>query len=266
MDGVIATRKCKTCNTEKPLIDENFAKKSAHFERECRACKLNKKAPVPVVDNGEKRTCKTCGAEKPLNFIHFGNTKKGAATFKSTCRECERKHCKEYKEKNKTKVSEYNTKWKKNHKTDVTKYNTKYTSERKATDPAFKIRLQNRIRIIGALKGSNKSKHTAILLGCDHEMFMMWLEYRFVEGMTFDNYGPVWELDHVIPCASFDMTKPESQAKCFHWSNYQPLFAKDNTAKCAKIDDELIIMQAIKVREFLEVKKDELKNFKYTLL
>ena len=55
--------------------------------------------------------------------------------------------------------------------------------------------------------------------------------------MTKENHGK-WHVDHIIPCASFDLTKPEQQAKCFHYTNLQPLWAKDNAKKGAKYSDK----------------------------
>ena len=43
--------------------------------------------------------------------------------------------------------------------------------------------------------------------------------------------NPHAKIDHIIPCAAFDLTKPENQKKCFHYSNTQPLWAKDNLRK-----------------------------------
>ena len=48
--------------------------------------------------------------------------------------------------------------------------------------------------------------------------------------MTKENYG-LWHVDHIIPCASFDLTDPKQQKICFHWSNLQPLKAIDNLKK-----------------------------------
>ena len=50
-----------------------------------------------------------------------------------------------------------------------------------------------------------------------------------------DNHG-LWHLDHIRPCAAWDLTKPAEQAECFHYSNYQTLWAKDNLCKGAKLD------------------------------
>jgi hypothetical protein len=49
--------------------------------------------------------------------------------------------------------------------------------------------------------------------------------------MTWDNYGPVWHVDHKRPCASFDFSDPVQQRLCWHWTNLQPLFAAENLSK-----------------------------------
>ena len=51
--------------------------------------------------------------------------------------------------------------------------------------------------------------------------------------MTWDNVGN-WEIDHIVPYASFDLTKKEEQEKCFHWTNLQPLYATENISKSNK--------------------------------
>jgi len=53
--------------------------------------------------------------------------------------------------------------------------------------------------------------------------------------MTWENYGPVWHIDHIKPCAAFNLKDYEQQKICFHWSNQQPLFAGENISKGAKV-------------------------------
>jgi hypothetical protein len=77
----------------------------------------------------------------------------------------------------------------------------------------LKKRLRNRLHKV--LKGKNKSKSTMELLGVPHLDFLKtYLECKFKEGMTWENRH-LWHIDHIIPCSSFDLTKPEEQAKCF---------------------------------------------------
>jgi desulfoferrodoxin (superoxide reductase-like protein) len=62
------------------------------------------------------------------------------------------------------------------------------------------------------------------------------LEKQFKLGMNWDNYGRSgWHIDHIKPCASFDLTKKEEQLKCFHYTNLQPLWARENLIKSDKI-------------------------------
>lgn len=92
-----------------------------------------------------------------------------------------------------------------------------------------------RSRIGHALKRNSKSARTFSLLGCSLPELWRHLESKFVPGMTRENYGPVWHVDHIRPVILFDLSDPEQQKECFHYSNLQPLFALDNLRKGAKI-------------------------------
>jgi hypothetical protein len=92
-----------------------------------------------------------------------------------------------------------------------------------------------RSRVAGALKGTQKADSTMRLLGCTSEQFRKHLESQFVEGMHWENRDE-WAIDHVRPCASFDLLLESEQRKCFHYTNLQPLWAKDNLSKGCKYD------------------------------
>ena len=103
-------------------------------------------------------------------------------------------------------------------------------------DPAYKILCSLRNRIRKVLNGKSKSQSTMKLLGCDINTFIKYIESQFIEGMNWNNYNLYgWHLDHIKPCSSFDLTKPEEQKKCFHYNNLQPLWAKDNLSKGIQI-------------------------------
>ena len=78
-------------------------------------------------------------------------------------------------------------------------------------------------------------KRSKELTGADIDVVKAHLERQFVDGMTWENRG-AWHVDHIRPCASFDLTDPEQQRQCFHYTNLQPLWAEDNLAKSDRWD------------------------------
>ena len=98
-----------------------------------------------------------------------------------------------------------------------------------------KLAIRLRRRTLAALKDNIKSKNTMSLLGIENIEFL-WkhLELTFKFGMTRENHG-LWHIDHIRPCSSFDLTKPEEQTKCFHYTNLQALWAHENLSKGDKI-------------------------------
>lgn len=52
--------------------------------------------------------------------------------------------------------------------------------------------------------------------------------------MTWKNHGLVWHIDHIKPCAKFDLTDSEQQRACFHYTNLQALPVLENLKKGAK--------------------------------
>lgn len=121
-------------------------------------------------------------------------------------------------------------------KTKILQYSAEYCRKRLKTDLEFKLRYTLRNRIRRALKNqfSTKASKTINLLGCSIEECRKYLESKFQDGMTWDNYGK-WEIDHIIPCIAFDLTNIEEQKKCFNYTNLQPLWWRDNRTKGNKV-------------------------------
>lgn len=98
------------------------------------------------------------------------------------------------------------------------------------TSAAIAKSLRNRLNEV-LKRGRSKSTGSALsLLGCSLEDFRIYLETKFEPGMTWDNRGD-WEVDHIMPCAIFDLTKADHQRRCFHFSNMQPLWRTQNRRK-----------------------------------
>lgn len=116
----------------------------------------------------------------------------------------------------------------------VREYFKAYKKKRCANDPSFKLERTIRTRINMALKLTNgkKADKSIALLGCTIEEVRNHIAAQFSEGMTWANHGRNgWHIDHIVPCAAFDLTDPEQQRACFHYSNLQPLWATDNIRK-----------------------------------
>ena len=82
--------------------------------------------------------------------------------------------------------------------------------------------------------GREKSAPTMALIGLQNkEELKHYIEAMFLPGMNWQNYGQKdgWQIDHIRPCASFDMNDPRQQRQCFHYTNLQPLWARDNNKK-----------------------------------
>lgn len=115
-----------------------------------------------------------------------------------------------------------------------------YVARRMATDVNYVMRQRLRSRVFVAIKKGygKKSAKTMDLIGCTIETLKAHIQSLFTDGMTWDKFlAAEIELDHIIPCAAFDLTKAEEQKKCFHWSNMQPLWVIDNLMKGDKMPD-----------------------------
>ena len=129
---------------------------------------------------------------------------------------------------------------KKYRKTVLREHLKKYAREKarllRATSIDYRILLNCRRRLCKAVNGICMSETTRDLLGCNMEQLKNHLSSMFLPGMSWENYGQDgWHIDHIIPCAEFDLTNQDQRKKCFHYTNLQPLWAKDNYAKSDKV-------------------------------
>jgi hypothetical protein len=99
-----------------------------------------------------------------------------------------------------------------------------------------KLKRLLRRRMGKVLKGLRSAGSVEDLVGCTLAQLRGHLESKFQPGMTWHNRGfRGWHIDHIRPCASFDLADPEQQRKCFYYNNLQPLWAADNMRKGAKV-------------------------------
>lgn len=96
--------------------------------------------------------------------------------------------------------------------------------------------LRNRLNKVMKREGVHKNSSMQELLGISIPEFRKHFFAQFNKGMTLEQFmnGEI-HIDHIKPLASFDLTNPEQQKQAFHYTNLQPLFAKENLEKGAKL-------------------------------
>ena len=206
------------------------------------------------------KKCIKCQALKPYSEFHKWNQRKDG--YRTVCKECRKPdgekyyqtHIDERKEKSKIwrEKSGYNKKYYnenpsyfenyrklneehyKKWRAENKEYLSNYRKEKLRNDVNYRIscKLSSQFSIkIREYKGK-KCDSTINLLGCSIKDFKIYMESKFTDGMNWNNHGfNGWHIDHIKPCDLFDLTKSEGQRKCFHYTNLQPLWAKDNLIK-----------------------------------
>ena len=114
-----------------------------------------------------------------------------------------------------------------------------YQRRRHREDPIFRLLHNMRSGLWKCLSGKQKNSRTMQYVNMTSDELMDYLEGRFTEGMTRDNYGK-WHVDHIRPLASFDFTGPDSEEQlhiAWNYTNLQPLWATDNISKGAKYEE-----------------------------
>ena len=131
-----------------------------------------------------------------------------------------------------------NREWYNNNRDKVRKSVRKYRRNKRKSNIQFRIIDNLRARFSRILNGTKKEKTTKSLLGCTLKKFKEHIESQWEEEMTWENYGFYgWHLDHIFPCAVFDQTCKYQRAVCWHYTNFQPMWATDNKKKQTTIED-----------------------------
>lgn len=207
----------------------------------CGKCKLKKNVDMFGRDvrtkTGLRSTCNDCrkieskiyrekNPEKRKETIkryYENNKEKERLRFKKYRMENPEKRkltCKNYVINNKDKYNEYSKNWKK---------------KERLINPKYKLINNIRERTKDFLNYKKENKNTKIynIVGCSPEFLKEYIENKFTEGMSWDLMGKHIHIDHIIPLSS---AKDEDEIyKLCHYSNLQPLWAKDNLKKGSKI-------------------------------
>jgi hypothetical protein len=200
----------------------------------------------------EIKICSKCKEKK--NNSDFNKSISKIDGLRSECKVCQNLLAKKYREDNREKVNESHTKWKKNnpesyklhkknnlvkykkkHKENIKKSHTKYSNKKYKTDLFFSLssKIRSRVNIFLKLNNITKRNKTFDIVGCSPKYLKEYLEQKFTEGMSWELMGKFIHVDHIIPLSSAK-TEEEIYKLC-HYTNLQPLWAKDNMSKGSKI-------------------------------
>ena len=210
-----------------------------------------------------KKECTKCGEVKAFGEYYKDNSKKdGLLSYCKCCRNqyitdnkntvaCRQKM---YREKNKERTTAYNIQYynknkeiiaekgkqyREANKETIAERKQKYQKDRRANDPVFRMINSLRSGLGKAMNGTAKCKKTMELLGCSRKQLRKHLSAQFTEGMTLENYGADgWVIDHIIPVSHFDHKDQKQVEVCWHYTNMQPLWDRDNLIKSDMLPHE----------------------------
>jgi len=236
-------KRCNRCHNEKDLI--NFAKNKRSkdgLNPTCRDCKKEislKKIKFNqenrLIPESGVKVCNKCKEDKSSDkFCKNKNTIDGY-----------HRYCKLCKTKENIQNQEYNINYYYSNKENYTNiYYPKQNITKKTryeNDPVYKVSILLRNRLSKILKRENiyKNNTTVKLLGCSFKEFKQYIESKFMLGMTWNNLGEIWELDHIIPISKFNLLVEENQLICFNYKNLQPLFKTTEIAESFGYTDQI---------------------------
>lgn len=198
------------------------------------------------------KVCSTCKIEKELTVNNFQKDKSRKSGFYPECKTCRVISRKRSFEKHKEKILAQSRAY---HKATPEKqrarhqryyqankakrlaYSAKYHINRYKTDESYRTADQFRRAVNEALKLNYKvfrEGSRASQLQCSLEFFRSYIESQFVNGMTWENRGKLWEIDHIKPLSKFDLRHESEKLAAFHYSNHRPLLLTENRRKYNK--------------------------------
>jgi hypothetical protein len=178
------------------------------------------------------RKCSDCKELKELeNFSNYKRDK--IFGKKKICKECDRARSKSYYSRNLDKEKKRRRlKYLKNRDRELQSCDT-YKRNRKINDPEFKLicNLRDRHRKAVKIAGAEKNFRSSRLLGCSALELRNYFESLFKNDMNWNNYGKVWNIDHIYPLSKVDWNNAEEVSKACHYTNLKPEYCSVNFSK-----------------------------------
>ena len=166
----------------------------------------------------------------------YDDNKEDLKKYNSVYYHTNKNKTKVWREVNKDKIKSYKNEWRKLNKDKIKNYHKRYRNNRLKTNIQYKLSCNLRSRLRIAINKNYKSGSAVRDLGCTVTELKTYLESKFQSGMNWDNYGYYgWHIDHIKPLANFDLTNRQQFLEACHYTNLQPMWAKDNLSKGKKL-------------------------------
>jgi hypothetical protein len=181
---------------------------------------------------------KQCGNCKEIKELtEFTKCKRLKDGLNWECKICNNNRHKKYREINAEKEKlRRQKKYSENKEHELRKV-LEYQKNRMLNDPSYKMLRRIRDRHSKAVKSSGKLKNfrNTELLGCESSFLKEYFEQLFSDGMNWDNYGKLWQIDHIHPLSRVDWDDVEQVKKVCHYTNLRPLLTELNLSKGNKL-------------------------------
>lgn len=166
------------------------------------------------------------------DYRNLSESKKWMASYNKNRRKSE--EYKDIEKKNREKPERKKTKAEYLKCNKMKEWRRQYQKNKEQSDIVYKLKRRSRGLIRGSFSrlGIKKPEKTEAIIGCDINKFKEHIESLFSGGMSWGNINK-WHIDHIIPLASAKTV--EDVVRLCHYTNLQPLWAKDNLKKGAKI-------------------------------
>lgn len=163
-------------------------------------------------------------------------------SYRSQNRELIKTRNRNYYINNKARINERNRAYHKKNRDKMALYKKEYRLRNKEKlnegqklyykkNPEAHLARLARHRLIKILGGQKPRGISVVrLFGCTLPSLRRHIERQFEKGMTWENRGKVWHLDHIVPIAHF-----HDKIEANHFSNLRPMFAEKNIQKGARV-------------------------------
>jgi hypothetical protein len=240
------TKICACCKVEKKFEEFQSRKKSkfgiGSYCLECwriKAKKFREENPEKRKKISLKYSRSEKGKQKKMEYEqkNLDRVLQTRKQWREKNSEMLKEYMSEYRKNNSEKVRERIKAWEKNNKEYVLTKKREWTKRTIENNPIYNFSILVRRNISMSYKFGKKPLKTEAILGCTITEFRNYIESKFKEGMTFENHGRNgWHLDHIIPLSTAE--SEDEILKLCHYTNFQPLWEKDNLRKSNKLDYE----------------------------